>query len=196
MRRLCAILAGGEGRRMGGAKPLRAWGADTLIGHALRFARTQAPQVAVALRTAGQAGAIDAPVVLDAGGIEGPLAGLVAALARGGELDCDVVVTLPCDMPLLPEDLADGLCSALESRPEALVAVARTGGDLHPVCAAWRVTALDRSPAYLASGKRSLQGFAALCGAVIVDWPDAATPRFANANTPQELSRLRALAAF
>jgi molybdenum cofactor guanylyltransferase len=193
MKVVCAILAGGEGRRMGGAKPLRPWGEGTLLGNALAFARRQAPDLVVALRAHGQAGEIDAPVVLDAPGVDGPLAGLAAALRHGRELGYEAVLTLPFDMPRLPDDLAARLCAAAEARPEALAAVARTDLDLHPVCAVWRVAALDRLPAYLDSGRRSLRGFADACDAVAVDWPEAMHPLFANANTPDELSRLRAL---
>lgn len=195
MRLLCAILAGGEGRRMGGGKPLRAWRGTTLIANALAFARRQSPDVVLALRSPGQAGEIDCPVVMDAPGVEGPLAGLAAALQRARETGCQAVVTLPCDMPLLPDDLAPRLVAALAGKPTALAAVARTGGDLHPVCAAWRVSALERLPAYLASGKRSLRGFAELCGATTVDWPLAMQARFANVNTLQELLALSARAA-
>jgi molybdopterin-guanine dinucleotide biosynthesis protein A len=195
MTRLCAILAGGEGRRMGGRKPLRPWGQATLIGAALALARRQAAEVVVALRTPGQAGEIDAPVVLDDPDVEGPLAGLAAALKHAREIGCDVVLTLPCDMPRLPEDLGERLARALEADPQALAAVARTGDDLHPVCAAWRVSALDRLPAYLASGRRSLRGFAELCGAATVDWPLGLHPLFANANTPEELAALARQAA-
>jgi molybdopterin-guanine dinucleotide biosynthesis protein A len=45
------VLAGGEGRRMGGRKPLRAFGGGTLIGHAVALARTWSSTVAVAVRS-------------------------------------------------------------------------------------------------------------------------------------------------
>jgi molybdopterin-guanine dinucleotide biosynthesis protein A len=94
-------------------------------------------------------------------------------------------------MPRLPDDLGDRLVAALAAEPRALAALARAGAELHPVCAAWRVSALERLPTYLASGKRSLRGFAALCNAATADWPDDMAACFANANTPGELASLR-----
>lgn len=180
---------------MGGGKPLRPWGEARLIDNAVAFARRQAPEIAVALRTPGQAGRIEAKIVLDAPDVEGPLAGLAAALGRARELGCDVVVTLPCDMPLLPHDLGDRLIAALQADPRALAAVARAGADLHPVCAAWRIQALERLPAYLATGNRSLRGFAELCGAATAAWPQRTRSLFANVNTPDELAELARQAA-
>jgi molybdopterin-guanine dinucleotide biosynthesis protein A len=178
---------------MGGDKPLRPWGGTTLIGAALSLARLQTHEVAVVVRRQGQAGWLEAPVVFDAPGIEGPLAGLAAALRHARDLGCDAVLTLPCDMPRLPADLAERLLAALAADPGALAALPRTDTDLHPVCAVWRVEALDRLPAYLAGGQRSLRGFAKSCGAAVAAWRDPAL--FANANTPEDLARISTLTA-
>lgn len=192
---LPAVLAGGEGRRMGGAKPLRPWGPGTLIENALRLAGRHGREPVVSLRREGQAGPLGTRFVLDAPGIEGPLAGLAALLAHARRRGDDAVFTLPCDMPRLPADLGERLLAALEAEPQALAALARAGGDLHPVCAVWRVEALGRLAPYLASDKRSLRGFATACDAVFADWPAEEAPLFANANTPDELAQLAGLAA-
>ncbi|MFC3070245.1 molybdenum cofactor guanylyltransferase [Phenylobacterium soli] len=195
MKTLCVILAGGEGRRMGGDKPLRAWGGSTLIGNAVRLARRAADEVAVAVRDPRQVGPVGAHVILDDPAIEGPLAGIAAALRAAHDLGHEALLTLPCDMPRLPEDLLPRLAAALDAAPGALAAVACTDGELHPVCALWRAAAVERLPAYVESGARSLKGFAATCAYVTADWPAEAAERFANANTPDELERLRRLAA-
>lgn len=184
------VLAGGEGRRMGGAKPTRRLGRTTLVGRALELARTYSRHVAVAVRDDIQvAGSVDAPLLLDDPAIEGPLAGLASALrfARGQGAAC--VLTLPCDSPCLPPDLAIRLSGAL--RDGDGVAVGRSAGRLHPVCALWRVEALDALPAYLATGRRSLTGFAAAVGMTAVDWPFTEIDPFANAKTPDELDALQ-----
>lgn len=184
------LLAGGEGRRMGGGKPLRRYGETTLVAHALTLAHTYAEDVAVAVREAPQvAGEVVAPLLLDDPTIEGPLAGLSSALRFAGERGRTIVLTLPCDAPRLPRDLAARLVAGLDGHGAA---VARSGGRLHPACALWRAGALDALPAYLASGRRSLQGFAAAVGMAVVDWP-ATHPDdpFANANTPDDLAALQ-----
>lgn len=188
---LCVILAGGEGRRMGGGKPLRRFGEATLVGRALQLARSYADSVALAVREPGQVGAVGAPLLLDDPLIAGPLAGLASALAEARRLGASSVLTLPCDMPALPHDLAQRLGDALGADPNAQAAVAWSNGRLHPVCALWRAEALDRLADYAASGGRSLRGLAQACGAAIVDWGDIAPDPFAGANTPEELDTLQ-----
>lgn len=175
---------------MGGAKPLRRLGQTTLVGRALALARTYSRDVAVAVRDGAQvARAVDAPLLLDDPAIEGPLAGLASALRFAARRGADCVLTLPCDSPCLPPDLATRLRGALtDSRP---VAMGQSAGRMHPVCAVWRVETLDALPAYLATGRRSLGGFAAVVGMTAVDWPYAEFDPFANANTPGELAALQ-----
>lgn len=187
---LAVVLAGGEGRRMGGGKPLRRFGETTLADHAVRRARSYASVVAVAVREPGQvAGAVDAPLLVDDPAIEGPLAGLQSALRHGQSLGAAFVLTLPCDSPRLPSDLAARLHAALADG--GAVAVAQSASNLHPVCALWRTEAIERLPAYLASGRRSLKGFATAVGLTAVSWSDAAGDPFVNANTPFELDALQ-----
>jgi molybdopterin-guanine dinucleotide biosynthesis protein A len=183
------VLAGGEGARMGGGKPLRRFGATTLIGRALALARGYGAPIAVAVRAPEQAGARpDAPLLVDDPAIAGPLAGLASALKFGETSGARLVLTLPCDAPLLPADLAARLAEALT--PPASVAVAASGGRLHPTCALWRVECCDELAGYIASGARSLWGFAERCGMVAIEWAVEPTDPFANANTPEELARL------
>lgn len=183
------VLAGGEGRRMGGGKPLRPFGETTLIAHAVALARRWSPLVAVAVREPGQVeGAVEAPLVLDDPAVEGPIAGLAAGLAFAREVGAERLLTIPCDAPRLPRDLlarleaamADGVCAAV---PES-------GGELRPDCALWDVAAAERLPAYLAKGGRSLRDFAAACGQAQVSWP-ADGGVFDNANTPEALAALQ-----
>lgn len=191
MRTLAVIMAGGESRRMGGAKPLRRFGAATLIEHALRLARRYAADVVVSVRDPSQIAGADAAVVIDDPAMAGPLAGLAAGLAHAREAGAERVLAIACDMPLLPDDLATRLAAALDATPRALVAVASSGGKLHPACALWRSTALDHLGGYVAQGRSSLRGFAETCGCVVVPWAVGATDPFANANTPEELAQLQ-----
>lgn len=187
---LVAVLAGGEGRRMGGVKALRPFGTGTLVSHALRLGRRWSDQAVVAVRTAAQVeGAVDAPLVLDDPALPGPIAGLAAALAYARAVNARLVLTLPCDMPHLPADFCERLQGCLGAGDT--VAVAASAGRLHPVCALWRVEALDRLAAYVATGQSSLRGFAAACGMSLAEWRAAEAWTFANANTPDELTALQ-----
>jgi molybdenum cofactor guanylyltransferase len=168
------ILAGGEGRRIGGGKPARLLGGETLLARALRRARRWPGEVLVAAREGGD--------IADDPAIEGPLGGVAAALALGGD-----VLTIACDMPFLPDDLPDRLVS------DAAATVAASGGRLHPVCTLWKASARDALPAYLATGRRSLTGFAGAAGYRAVEWPALPIDPFFNINDEADLARAEAL---
>jgi molybdopterin-guanine dinucleotide biosynthesis protein A len=186
---MVAVLAGGEGRRMGGVKALRDFRGAPLVAQALARARGWSDQVVVAVRDPQQvAGAVTAPLACDRADIPGPLAGLAGALAYARDAGAGLLLTLPCDMPNLPADLPERLASGLG--PDAGAALPRVGGELQPVCGLWRVTALERLAYYLASGGSSLRGFAAACGLAAVEFGPEEAAFFVNANTPEDLARL------
>lgn len=182
MEMMVVILAGGEGSRLGGDKPLRLLGGRNLISRALDRARYWSGDVRVALRDHEQVPEPGAPVLLDDPDVWGPLAGLGSALNVARETGRSHVLTIPCDMPFLPGDLATRLAEAIGGHG---VAMAASNGQLHPVCALWSVHVLDALAAYREAGRRSLRGLAETVGMAIVGWPEDA---FANVNTPEELA--------
>lgn len=179
------VLAGGQGRRMGGEKPLRLVGGRTLISLVLDKARGWSPFVAVSVRSPDQVGPIDAPLILDNPDIGGPLAGLAAALAFAARASAPRLLTLPCDMPYLPNDLASRLCEALV--PGVGAATATCADQLYPICSAWDVRVQCELPAYIASGRSSVRGFAEAVGARPIEWVSRAATAFHNFNTPTDL---------
>ncbi len=186
------VLAGGGGPRMGGGEALRMLAGATMIQRAVRQAAQWSDMVAVSVREGGQAGEFAAPEIVDKEG-EGPLAGLAAALRFADAAGLDAVLTIPCDMPLLPPNLLDGLELALTTDLGA--AIASSGGALYPVCGLWRAESLERLPAYRASGRSSLKGFAAQIGFAAVEWPVESYDPFLNINRPEELAAAERLLA-
>lgn len=186
------ILAGGEGQRIGGGKPLRRFAGERLIDRALRSASHWSALVAVAVRDPIQVGSVNAAVILDEANIAGPLGGLVSALRLGAGSGREFVVTIPADMPFLPQDLLPRLAQEIG---DCGCAIASSGGHLHPVCGLWRVAALGRVGEYLAGGRRSLKGFVTLVGHVEVAWPAAPDDPFFNINTADELAEAERRAA-
>lgn len=186
------ILAGGEGLRMGGAKPLRRLAGERLIDRALRLARGWCETVAVAVREPSQVEPVDAELIYDEATVPGPIGGLVAGLRFGRARDHSLLLTIPADMPFLPADLLDRLAGAIRAEGCALAA---SDGQLHPVCALWHAAALDQAIAYVASGRRSLKGFAELVGRRTVEWPGGARDPFLNINTAEDLAAAERRAA-
>ena len=107
-----AVLAGGRGVRLGGGKPGAMLGGLTLLERAVATARrwTDAPVVAVREGGTDLAGV---EVMADDPALEGPLAGLASALALARRRGADHILTLPCDAPFLPGDLAARLGAAI-----------------------------------------------------------------------------------
>lgn len=185
MNNAVVILAGGDGRRIGGDKPLRLLGGHRLIDHAAAQARQWSKQIAVSVRRDDQLGDVGFPILVDDPAIEGPVAGLVAGLRFGREAGAETMLTIPADMPFLPADLMDRLEDSLRSGGAAL---ASSGGHIHPVCGLWTVSALERAPDYLRSGSRSLKNFAELVGFATVDWAVEPSDPFFNINSPDDLA--------
>lgn len=179
------ILAGGEGRRIGGEKPLRLLGGRRLIDRALDFSRRWSNSVAVAVRDQSQMPSLHAEIIEDEA-IEGPLGGLAAALNVARHKGCVFALTIPADMPFLPLDLLDRLTNAIG---RSGCAIASSGGHVHPVCGLWRVSSLALLDDYVSSGGRSLKGFAALTGSVEVEWPAGPNDPFFNINSAADLAK-------
>lgn len=185
MKVACVILAGGQGRRIGGAKPQRLLGGRPLLDRVIDMAAAWSDTVAVSVRGPDQYVPRGTVAVEDVHEIEGPLGGLVAALMFAAERDADAVLVAPADMPFLPSDLRERFEAAL-SRSTA--AIASSSGYLHPVCGIWRTECTAHVPEYLATGKRSLRGFAATVGAAAIEWDGEPADPFFNINSPEDLA--------
>lgn len=183
---VAVVLAGGAGRRMGGGKPLRAWGEISLLTRALALARTYAHEVAVAVRDADQVGgAVGAPLLFDRPDVPGPLAGLASALAFARDRGAARVQVLACDMPRLPADLTRRLAETFDAG--ARVALPASNGRLHPICGLWSIAVEPLLADYLAQGRSSLRGLAAVSRYVVVDWGSIQPDPFVNLNSLAEL---------
>ena len=180
------VLAGGQGRRMGGVD--KGWvelAGKPMIAHVL--ARL-VPQVGDVLINANQNldryAAFGLPVVPDAvGGFAGPLAGLHAGLTRATRAH---VVTVPCDSPFLPTDLVERLANALASN-RAQLAVAKTFDQPHPVFCLVRRDVLAHLAAFLEGGGRKIDAWYASLAVTEVAFDDEADA-FRNINTADELA--------
>lgn len=187
MRIFGVILAGGAGRRMGGAdKALLRLAGQSLLGHAIARLEPQVERLAISANGDGARFAgFGLPVLADATPL-GPLAGVLAALHWAAPLGATAVVTAAVDSPFFPGDLVPRLCLAAEATPTGL-AIAHAAKD-HPTFALWPVTLAPALSAFLQSGaKARVLDFTAAHHAARAPFPDEAA--FDNLNTPEDLSR-------
>lgn len=183
-----AVLAGGEGRRMGGidkglvplaGKSLVAWALDALRGQT-------AVQLINANRSLDDYRGFGVPVVSDSGdGFQGPLAGMHAVLAAA---QTEWVLTVPCDAPRVPADLAARLGQAV-TQADAEIAVVEVEGRMHPVHALTRAELADDLAAAIAAGERKVLYWQQSRRLVVVDCSDIAYA-FVNVNTPEQVDAL------
>lgn len=177
------VLAGGQGRRMGGVdKGLQLLSGKPMIEHVIARLAPQVDEIVINANQNLEAYAqFGHQVVSDqVGGFAGPLAGLHAGLQAAQQ---PLVVTAPCDSPFLPPDLVARLSSALGAND---LAVAKTGTQAHPVFALVHRGLLDHLAAYLAGGGRKIDAWYASLKVVEVSFDDEAEA-FSNINTREEL---------
>ncbi|MFH1605240.1 MAG: molybdenum cofactor guanylyltransferase MobA [Pseudomonadota bacterium] len=188
------ILAGGQGRRMGGVdKGLQPFRGRRLVDHVYERIAAQVGGVIInANHNQDTYRTIGVRVISDAinetgGGFAGPLAGLHSGLSISRR---PYLVTVPCDSPFLPNDLVVRLFAGLDDAG-ADVAVAKTGEQTHPVFCLVRSGVLAHLTAFLKSGGRKIDGWYATLVVAEVSF-DGETDAFFNINTSDELKALDA----
>jgi len=177
-----AILAGGEGARVGGQdKGLLPLAGEPLIARATGAMRPQAGTLLICANRHAETYAAFGAVVADAlAGYAGPLAGISAALAV-----CTTpwLLTVPVDCPDPPAELGSRLVAAAIAKGTSL-AVAHDGERAQPLFAIYR-RALAEACADALVRDMPVWRWQRDAGAAVVDFSDCAG-LFANLNTPEE----------
>ncbi|MGD8568640.1 MAG: molybdenum cofactor guanylyltransferase MobA [Gammaproteobacteria bacterium] len=183
------ILAGGKARRMGGLDKglvrLNGKAMVTYIANALK------PQVSRVLINANRnqktyADLTGLSVISDhIGDYAGPLAGMASAMSY---ISLPYLVAVPCDSPLLSEDLVIRLYESVTEK-QADIAMARHQDKLQPVFVMLKRDLLPSLVDFLTSGGRKIIDWYYIHNVTEVDFSDAPL-MFENVNTEQDLSRL------
>jgi molybdopterin-guanine dinucleotide biosynthesis protein A len=177
------VLAGGEGRRMGGAdKGLIDYRGRPLVEWVRAALAPQVDELVIsANRNLDRYAATGHRVLPDTlPDFPGPLAGVLAALQA---VEADWLLVAPCDTPHLPADLASRLLDAAH-RQNVPLAVAADDARTHHSCFIVRTDQRDPLAAYLARGERAVRRWQAGLAFATVRF-DAAG--FANLNQPDDL---------
>lgn len=159
-----------------------------MVAHTIDALRPQGAEVIVNANRNADAyrAATGCRVIADTiGGFAGPLAGMASALETSGTR---LLLTAPCDSPLVTEDLGPRLHAAM-TRHGAEIAVAHDGERMQPVFALIGRALLCDLLAFLAAGERKIDAWYATRHAVTADFSDI-LDTFLNVNTPQDRDRL------
>jgi molybdopterin-guanine dinucleotide biosynthesis protein A len=187
-----AILAGGQSRRMGQNKALLTLAGTTLLQRAIDRLRPQVTALILNVHDEATATGIrGVPVVPDADGDrQGPLAGILASLRWAEAAGIARIATAAVDTPFFPKDLVEHLAAAAGDRT---MAVASSGGRLHPVFGLWSSGLASELEREIGKGLSSPRQWAALNHAGIADWPDEPYDPFFNVNQPDDVTRAAAI---
>jgi molybdopterin-guanine dinucleotide biosynthesis protein A len=194
------VLAGGRGTRMGGVdKGLQNFNGTPLALHALLRLQMQqgglvGDQMINANRNLGAYEAFGMPVWPDTlNDFAGPLAGFLTGLER---CETPYLLTVPCDTPLFPLDLAERLAQAFEDEGTeiAMAAAREEDGQLRPqpVFCLLRLELLESLVVFTQAGGRKIDRWTDQHRTVIVpfDRPHDDPQAFFNTNTLAELHAL------
>jgi molybdopterin-guanine dinucleotide biosynthesis protein A len=192
------VLAGGQGSRMNGVdKGLQLLQGQSLVMHAVQ--RLQAQSLAVASiainanRHLNDYQALGFDVWPDAqADFAGPLAGFLVGMTHCPH---PYLLTVPCDTPFFPLNLAERLVLALQNQ-RADIAMATAPEDdgvlrRQPVYCVLKVTLKDSLQSFLAQGGRKIGAWTALHHTVEVPFEDPLA--FRNLNTVEDVQRLEKL---
>jgi molybdenum cofactor guanylyltransferase len=171
---LVAVLAGGRGRRLGGAKPLAELAGAPLIAHPLAAAVAAGLNAVVVAKPHAALPPLDVPVWEEPAEPVHPLLGIVTALERAA----GPVVAIGCDQPFVGAELL----ARLAAGPGGAV---RAAGRLAPLPARYEIAWLPALREALAAEAPLRATLEALAPAALEgDHADLV----AGVNTPDELA--------
>lgn len=187
------VLAGGRATRMGGVnKGLVPFEGEPMAGRVIRTLSGQVSRVWVSANRD-----VDAFVELGAQkvlsdvleGYPGPLAALDSlneCLKTESLPDVEWVLTVPCDVPLVPEVLLETFAKDFDGKTAYTI---EAGGYDQNAISLVHVSRLSTVRPFLAGGDRKLGFWFQMQGRKRVSW-DGFEKAFANVNSPKELQEL------
>lgn len=179
------ILAGGQGSRMGGVdKGLVGFRDQPMIAHTVKLVRPLVQQLIISCnRNQPEYRLLADMIVTDpVAGFQGPLMGILSGLQVA---DAEHLLILPCDTPLLNDEVLNRLIETSRQQPEAIIVLAEAGR-LHPLHAIVPAVLAEDLERWLEGGQRAVQRWMRNHDLIEVDVTDL-SDRLSNLNTPEEL---------
>ena len=188
----CAVLAGGQSRRLGTDKAFLRVDGQPLIARTVERLRQLSDDVFIVGNDARKFASLEVPVVRDVYVGQGALAGIHAALQTARH---DLCLVVACDMPFLNLRL---LRYMIILAPGYDVVVPRVGDHVEPLHALYHRRCLPAIEEILEAGERQIIVFYPRVRVRYVDAPeievlDPEHLSFFNVNTPADWERAQEL---
>ena len=183
------ILAGGLGRRLNGKnKGLIPLAGKTLIEHVIERLRPQTQNIIInANQDLDQYQSTQLPIVKDKfKNNQGPLAGI---LSCRDQIKTELVLTVPCDSPRLPENLLNIMLNLYKKNNPAQLCVAHDGKRLQNLFMLFDIKLLDHLDHFYQANNRKVNDWIHAQAHTIVDFSDQ-QEKFININTEKALESL------
>jgi molybdopterin-guanine dinucleotide biosynthesis protein A len=178
------VLAGGRSTRMQRDKAAIEYQAgETQLDAAVKLLAPRVERVFVSVRAeqSGERARAGYAQVVDRGDVEGPIAGISAALAEHPQV---AWLVLACDLPFLDAATLDKLIAARNTASDATAFRSSHDGLPEPLCAIYEPRARAAIAAHIAGGRNCPRKFLINAGTSLLDQPN---PRaLDNVNTVAE----------
>ena len=183
------VLAGGQGQRMGGAKPFVQFRGVPLVQHVVERLRVTFSRVCIVARDTEPFASLGLPVILDARPRHGPLVGLYSGLVESG---ADWCFAVGCDMPFLSSAVIEHMAGFLDSND---IVAARVDGRVQVLHAFYSHRCLPAAAELLGTGTTSLKALLQRCQTTVVPESSIASfdpglLSFKDLDTPHDLKSL------
>jgi molybdopterin-guanine dinucleotide biosynthesis protein A len=182
---LWVLLAGGQGRRMGGQdKGLIEWQNTALGLITVNNLRQQGQTVVInANRNITKYQTWGEVFSDENNDFMGPLSGMLAAFHHYP--NAEWIGFVPCDCPFLPRDLVKRMTTNIPEKTQIIVA--HDGQRIHPTIALLHRSVVPSLRDFLNNGDRKIQLFYQQCQTKVQAFHDCPTA-FNNLNTPEDLA--------
>lgn len=179
------VLAGGRSTRMGRDKASIEFQGRSQLERALALLRPLVSHAFVSVRADQQHDPLRAahPQIVDAGGVDGPAAGIRAAQAARPDAAWLVVA---CDLPLLDAATLQHLIARRDPQHLATAFRSTRDGLPEPLCAIYEPASGPALEQFLATGRNCPRKFLIQSGTLLLDQPNPEA--LDNVNTPDELA--------
>ena len=167
------VLAGGRSTRMQRDKATIEYRpGETQLDAAMKLLDGKVARVYLSVRADQQTDPVRARYeqILDAGGVEGPVAGISAAFARHPQA---AWLVLACDLPFLDSGTLDHLIAARASDQDATAFRSSHDGLPEPLCAIYEPRAREKIAAHIAGGRNCPRKFLINANTRLLDQPNS-----------------------